>query len=241
MNSSPAATSSNLLRALLPARPACFYGRATAKRPLRRRLNISACCMARLRRAKPFGERFAFPIKREATVLLSSYSVRIKDLFEVHVGLGKSEAALLTASGSKHLVPGLPFESSDSANFGARHGPRHILAFALSVPTPGSVGRSYPQHFLVFWCRGSGYLLINEPGLSGRLRDLLITSKYSGVWVVGNGMRSSTPSSKGVFLGMADARGDVGIHLALRPGRFDLALLGAKRQMIIADETERDC
>jgi hypothetical protein len=80
--------------------------------------------------------------------------------------------------------------------------------------------------------------LVNQPELSPRIRALWGTSNYLGFYVFGNGKVHSAASSKAVFLGMADARGDEGLHLALPPARCDLPPLGAQQQSEIAEEIQ---
>jgi hypothetical protein len=58
------------------------------------------------------------------------------------------------------------------------------------------------------------------------------------VHVFGNGKVSSVASSKAVFLGMADARQDAGLHVALPPAHCDLTPLDERQLAAIAEELQ---
>jgi hypothetical protein len=78
--------------------------------------------------------------------------------------------------------------------------------------------------------------LVNQPDLSPKLRALWGTSNYRGMHVFGNGKVNSVASSKAIFLGTADARGDEGVHVVLPPSSSHLPWLDEKKQSEIAEE-----
>jgi len=81
-------------------------------------------------------------------------------------------------------------------------------------------------------------LLVNQPGLSPRIRALWSTSNYHGVHVFGSGRVNSVASSKAIFLGMTDAGDSDAVHLALPPARYDITPLNEQRQSRIAEDLQ---
>ena len=164
---------------------------------------------------------------------------RIRDLFERHAGLTQTDSALMTAwvasSWFSDFLSSPPILLISGPDIERAIGLFRLLhCVCRRAVVLGDINRSA----LVSLASFGATLLINGPSLSARIRGLWSTSNYRGVYVVGNGKACSFASSKAVFLGMTDARGDEGIHFALRPPHCDLSLLTEEQLREIADELQ---
>jgi hypothetical protein len=83
-------------------------------------------------------------------------------------------------------------------------------------------------------------LLINQPGLSRKVRDFFRTSNFPGVVVAGSGgVVGDVSGPKAIFVGNDAASGpwsDATLHVALLPAGVGLRPLDASTQSRIADE-----
>ena len=164
---------------------------------------------------------------------------RIRELFERHAGLPQPEAALITAWAASSWFadclsspPTLLISGPD-----LDHAIRLFRLLHCLCRRPVLLGDFSRSAFLALAPLGTTFL-VNQPGLSPKIRALWSTSNFRGVYVFGNGRISSVASSKAVFLGMDDAQGDEGVHVALPPARFDLPSLGEQQQSEIAEEIQ---
>jgi hypothetical protein len=164
---------------------------------------------------------------------------RARELFERHAGLTQPASALMTAWATSSWFQDC-LSSPPTLLLSGPDMEHAIVCFRLLhclCRRPVMLGDLNRNAFLSFASLGAT-LLINQPGLSTRIRDLWTTSNYRGVSVVGNGRVCSVASSKAVFLGMTDARSDEGIHFALPPAQCDLSLLDEQQQSAIAEEMQ---
>jgi len=164
---------------------------------------------------------------------------RIRELFERHAGLPQPESALLTAwatsSWFSDCLSSPPTLLISGADMG--HAITLFRLLQCLCRRPVVLGDLNRAAFLSLTALGAT-LLINQPSLSARIRDLWSTSNYRDVYVFGNGKLRSAASSKAVFLGMGDARDDEGIHFALPPARCDVSPLDEKQRSEIASELQ---
>ncbi|HXM21989.1 MAG TPA: hypothetical protein VN948_12080 [Terriglobales bacterium] len=164
---------------------------------------------------------------------------RIRELFERHAGLTQPDSALMTAWAASSWFPDC-LSSPPTLLIAGPDMEHAITLFRLLhclCRRPVVLGDLNRTAFLSLASLGAT-LLVNQPGLSARIRDLWSTSNYRGVYVFGNGKVRSVASSKAVFLGMADARGEEGMHFALPPAHCDLSLLDEQQQSGIAEELQ---
>jgi hypothetical protein len=164
---------------------------------------------------------------------------RIQVLFELHAGLPQPESALMTAWAASSWFPDCLSSPPTLLISGPEmgYGIRLFRLLHCLCRRPVLLGDLSRTAFVALAPLGTT-LLINQPGLSPGVRTLWSTSNYGGVHVFGNGKVRSVASSKAAFLGMADARGDEGVHLALRPAPCDLAPLGERQLEAIAQELQ---
>jgi hypothetical protein len=164
---------------------------------------------------------------------------RIRELFERHAGLPQPDSALMTAWAASSWFPDC-LSSPPTLLISGPDMEHAITLFRLLhclCRRPVVLGDLNRNAFLSFASLGVT-LLLNQPGLSTRIRDLCNTSNYHGVYVLGNRKVCSVASSKAVFLGMADSRGDEGMHFALPPPHRDLPLLDERQQSGFAEELQ---
>lgn len=164
---------------------------------------------------------------------------RMRALFERYAGLPQPESALMTAWSASSWFPDCLSSPPTLLISGPDmdHAIRLFRLLHCLCRRPVLLGDVSRSAFLALAPLGATFL-VNQPELSPRIRALWGTSNYLGFYVFGNGKVYSAASSKAVFLGMADARGDEGLHLALPPARCDLPPLGAQQQSEIAEEIQ---
>jgi len=164
---------------------------------------------------------------------------RIRDLFERYVGLTQPESALMTAWAASSWFADCLSSPPTLLISGADNGDAITLFRLLHClcRRPVVLGDLSRTAFLSLAALGAT-LLINQPRLSEKIRNLWSTSNYRGVYVFGNGKIRSVASSKAVFLGMADGRSDEGIHFALPPTNCHLPPLDERQQSEIAEELQ---
>lgn len=164
---------------------------------------------------------------------------RIRELFERYAGLTQQDSALMTAWAASSWFPDC-LSSLPTLLISGPDTEHAITLFRLLhclCRRPVMLGDLNRSAFLSFASLGAT-LLINQPRLSSQIRDLWSTSNYRGVYIAGNGKLFAVASSKAVFLGMADARRDEGMHFALPPAHCELSLLDEQRQLRIAEELQ---
>ena len=164
---------------------------------------------------------------------------RIRDLFERYVGLAQPESMLMTAwTASSWFAdclsspPTLLISGPDNGDAITLFRLMHCLC-----RRPVVLGDLSRTAFFSLASLGTT-LLINQSSLPAKVRDLWKTSNYRGVHVFGNGTLHSVASAKAVFLGMADARRDEGIHFALPPTYCHLPPLDERQEWEIAEELQ---
>jgi hypothetical protein len=164
---------------------------------------------------------------------------RIREFFERYAGLPQPESALITAWAASSWFP----DSLSSPPTLLISGPEMDDAIRLFrllhcvCRRPVILGDLSRTAFLALAPLGAT-LLINQPDLSPKIRALWSTSNYRGVHVFGNSRVNSVASSKAIFVGMADAREDEGLHLALPPAHCDLPPLDECQLAAIAEELQ---
>ncbi len=164
---------------------------------------------------------------------------RILEIFEMHAGLSQPESALLAAWAASSWFP----DCLSSPPMLLISGPE--MGYAITVfrllhcvcRRPLMLGDLNRTAFLALAPLGAT-LLVNQPGLSPKIRALWSTSNFRGVHVFGSGRVNSVASSKAIFLGMTDAGDSDGVHLALPPARHDVTPLDEQRESQIADELQ---
>jgi len=164
---------------------------------------------------------------------------RVRQLFERHAGLPQSESALITAWAASSWFADCLSSPPTLLISGPEMGDAIRLLRLLHrvCRRPVLLGDLSRSAFLTLATLGAT-LLINQPDLSPRMRALWSTSNYRGVHVFGSGRVRSVASSKAVFLGMAYAREDEGVHLALPPRRSDVPTLDERQLEAIARELQ---
>ena len=164
---------------------------------------------------------------------------RIREFFERYAGLPQPESALMTAwaasSWFADCMASPPILLISGPDMG--HAIRLFRLLHCLCRRPVLLGDLSRSAFLALAPLGATFL-VNQPDLSARIRALWSTSNFRGVYVFGSGKISSVASSKAVFLGMDDAQGDEGVHVALPPARCDLPSLGEQQQSEIAEEIQ---
>jgi len=164
---------------------------------------------------------------------------RVRNLFERYAGLIQSDSALMTAwTASSWFADCLPSPPTLLIS-GADNGDAMTLfrLFHSLCRRPVVLGDLDRTAFFSLASLGAT-LLINQPNLPARIRDLLGSSNHRGVYVFGNGTVCSLAGAKAVFLGMADAFTDEGIPFALPPAHCHLPLLDERQQSAIAEELQ---
>jgi hypothetical protein len=164
---------------------------------------------------------------------------RIQQLFEQYVGLSKPDSAFITAWVASSWFPDC-LSSPPTLLISGPDMAHAITLFRLLhcvCRRPLLLADISRSAFLSLASVGAT-LLINQPGLSPKIRDLWSTCNYRGVHVFGNGRCASVATSKAIFLGMGEPRGGEGIHFALRPASCDFSLLDEQQQSRIADELQ---
>ena len=164
---------------------------------------------------------------------------RIRELFERNAGLPQPEAALITAwAASSWFADCLSSPPTLLISGpGLDHAIRLFRLLHCLCRRPVLLGDFSRSTFLALAPLGVTFL-VNQPGLSPKIRALWSTSNFRGVYVFGNGKISSVACSKAVFLGMDHVQGDEGVHVALPPARCDLPSLGEQQQSVIAEEIQ---
>jgi hypothetical protein len=164
---------------------------------------------------------------------------RIRELFERYADLHQQDSALMTAWAASSWFPDC-LSSPPTLLISGPDAEHAISLFRLLhclCRRPVMLGDLDRNTFLSFASLGAT-LLMHQPGLSTKIRDLWRTSNYRGMYVAGKGKLFAVASSKAVFLGMADARCDEGMHFALPPASCDLYLLDEQQQSGIAEELQ---
>jgi hypothetical protein len=164
---------------------------------------------------------------------------RMRELFELYAGLKQPDAALMTAWAASSWFPDCLSSPPTLLISGPDMGHAVTLFRLLHClcRRPVVLCDLNRTAFLSLASLGAT-LLINQPGLSARIRELWNTSNYCGVHVFGNGKVRSVASSKAVFLGMTAERNTEGMHFALLPAHCDLPLLGEQQRSEIARELQ---
>jgi hypothetical protein len=165
---------------------------------------------------------------------------RMRDLFERHIGLTQPESTLITAWSASSWFSDCLSSPPTLLISGADNGDAINLFRLLHClcRRPVVLGDLSRTAFFSLASLGAT-LLTNQPSLSAKVRDLWNTSSYRGVYVFGKGRVHSVASAKAVFLGMADARNDAGIHFSLPPpANGHLPLLDERQQSRIAEELQ---
>lgn len=180
-----------------------------------------------------------FPHGAKSYGSTSKLLCRLRKLFERHAGLPQPESALITAWAAGSWFPDC-LSSPPTLLISGPEMDDAIRLFRLLhcvCRRPVLLGDLSRSAFLALAPLGAT-LLINQPDLSPKIRALWSTSNYRGVYVFGNGTVNPVASSKAIFLGMTDARGNEGVHLALPPSRCDLTPLDERQLAAIAEELQ---
>ena len=180
-----------------------------------------------------------FPHDAKSYVSIGRLLRRISEFFERYAGLPQQESALITAWAADSWFPDC-LSSPPTLLISGPEMDDAIRLFRLLhcvCRRPVLLGDLSRSAFLALAPLGAT-LLINQPDLSPRLRALWGSSNYRGVHLFGSGKVRSVASSKAVFLGMGDVRGDDGVHLALPPVHRDLPPLDEYQLSEIAQELQ---
>ncbi len=159
------------------------------------------------------------------------------DLFERHVGLAQPEAALMTAWTNSTWFPDCVSSPPTLMISGPDMG-HAITLFRLfnCLCRRPLVLADINRKALFSLARLQSTLLINQPGLSPKIRDLCSTSNYRGVYMFGTGDKVlGVVGSKAVFLGMPDTWSDQDLQFALLPAQRELAPLDEQQQAEMAN------
>ena len=180
-----------------------------------------------------------FPHDAKSYVSIGRLLRRISEFFERYAGLPQQESALITAWAAGSWFPDC-LSSPPTLLISGPEMDDAIRLFRLLhcvCRRPVILGDLSRTAFLALAPLGAT-LLINQPDLSPKIRALWSTSNYRGVHVFGNSRVNSVASSKAIFVGMADAREDEGLHLALPPAHCDLPPLDECQLAAIAEELQ---